>query len=80
MMPVIFRIPIIERDIPSYGLMMMIGFLVLRQMRILKITVEVGFVTGVTAKIGPRGCAMSVTPSLSSQDITPAVFSFRMSS
>ena len=27
MMPVIFRIPFLGKDIPSYGLMMMIGFM-----------------------------------------------------
>jgi len=33
----------------------MIGFRVLRAISILKSTVEVGFVTGITAKIGPKG-------------------------
>jgi hypothetical protein len=34
---------------------MIIGLRVLRAIRILYITVLVGFVTGVTAKTGPRG-------------------------
>jgi hypothetical protein len=40
----------------------MMGFLVFMQINILNITVEVGFVTGITARIGPRGWAISIIP------------------
>ena len=39
-----------------------IGFLVFKQIKLLKITVEVGFVTGVTPQITPSGSATSVIP------------------
>ena len=50
------------------------GFLVLRAIRILNRAVEVGFVMGVTAKIGPRGLAISTIPVLRSSEMIPAVF------
>lgn len=45
----------------------------LSAMRTLKSTVEVGLVTGVTAKIGPTGWATSARPSSGSSRTTPTV-------
>ena len=57
-----------------------IGFLVLAQIKALKMTVEVGFVTGVTPAITPKGSAISVTPLLLFSFMIPTVFSFLMES
>ena len=43
-------------------------------MRDLKITVEVGFVTGVIPAMTPIGSAISVIPVTGSSEITPTVF------
>src|SRR5574344_2320221 len=51
-----------------------IGFLVLRQMRDLNMTVDVGFVTGVIPAMTPIGSAISVIPVTGSSEITPTVF------
>ena len=52
----------------------MIGFLVLRQMSDLKITVEVGFVTGVIPAMTPIGSAISVIPVTESSEIGYSLF------
>ena len=51
-----------------------IGFLVFKQINDLKITVEVGFVTGVIPAITPIGSAISTIPVIGSSLITPTVF------
>ena len=51
-----------------------IGFLVFKAINDLKITVEVGFVTGVTPQITPNGSATSVIPLIGSSLIIPHVF------
>ena len=38
--------------------LMMIAFLVFKQISVLKIAVDVGFVVGITAATSPIGCAM----------------------
>ncbi len=50
------------------------GFLVFRQISDLKITVDVGFVTGVIPAITPTGSAISVIPVTGSSEMTPTVF------
>ena len=40
----------------------MIPFLVLREIRVLKIAVDVGLVVGITAQITPRGSAIRFVP------------------
>ena len=40
----------------------MIPFLVLREIRVLKIAVDVGFVVGITAQITPSGSAIRFVP------------------
>ena len=51
----------------------MIGFLVFKQIKDLKITVDVGFVTGVIPATTPIGSAISVMPVTGSSEITPTV-------
>jgi hypothetical protein len=53
----------------------MMPFRVLRQIRALKIAVDVGLVVGITAPTRPRGSAMRVMPYTGSSSITPQVFS-----
>ena len=53
---------------------MMIPFLVLREIRVLKIAVEVGLVVGITAPTTPIGSAIFSMPYASSRSITPHVF------
>ena len=53
---------------------MMIALRVLRQMRHLKIAVDVGFVVGITAAIRPIGSAIFLMPYTGSSSITPHVF------
>ena len=55
------------------GLMMM-AFLVFREIKVLKIAVEVGFVVGITAAINPNGSAIFLIPNAESSSITPQVF------
>ena len=54
----------------------MIPFLVLRQIRVLKIAVEVGFVVGITAAITPSGSAIFLIPYTGSSSMTPQVLVF----
>ena len=50
---------------------------VFRQIRILKMQVEVGFVVGVTAPTMPTGSAIRLVPKALSSEITPQVFLWR---
>ncbi len=52
----------------------MIGFLVFKEIKHLKIVVDVGFVTGVTPAITPSGSAISVIPVTGSSLMIPHVF------
>ena len=54
----------------------MIPFLVLREISVLNIAVEVGFVVGMTAAITPSGSAIFLIPNAGSSSITPHVLSF----
>ena len=55
---------------------MMIAFLVFKQIKVLKIAVEVGFVVGITAATNPIGSATFLIPNAGSSSITPHVFVF----
>src|SRR5699024_4724817 len=55
------------------GLIMM-AFLVFRQISVLKIAVDVGFVVGITAAMRPMGSATFLIPYAGSSSITPHVF------
>ena len=59
----------------GWGLMM-IPFLVLRQINVLKIAVDVGFVVGITAAISPKGSATVFVPNAGSSSMTPQVCTF----
>ena len=59
----------------GWGLMIM-AFLVFRQIRVLKIAVEVGLVVGMTAAIRPIGSATFLIPYAGSSSITPQVLVF----
>ena len=50
---------------------------VFRQIRILKMAVEVGLVVGVTAPTMPTGSAMRLVPKALSSEMTPQVFMWR---
>ena len=52
----------------------MMGLRVFSASSDLKIAVEVGFVTGVSAQMTPTGSAISVMPVSSSCEMTPTVF------
>jgi hypothetical protein len=54
---------------------MMMPFLVFKQMSVLNIAVDVGFVVGMTAAITPIGSAILFIPKEASSSITPQVFS-----
>ena len=54
------------------------GFLVFKEIRLLKIAVEVGLVTGVKPAITPTGSATSVMPVTGSSLMTPTVFKWRI--
>ena len=54
----------------------MIPFLVFREIRVLKIAVDVGFVVGITAPTTPIGSATLIVPKLSSLSIMSQVFVF----
>ena len=54
----------------------MMGLRVFRAIRLLKIAVDVGFVTGVMPQITPTGSAISVMPEISSLLITPTVLRY----
>ena len=56
--------------------LMMIAFLVFKQIKVLKIAVEVGFVVGITAATNPIGSATFLIPNAGSSSITPHVFVF----
>ena len=47
---------------------------VFRQIRVLKMAVEVGFVVGMTAATTPSGSATFVMPNAGSRSMTPQVF------
>ena len=64
---------------PRCGLKMT-GLRVFRQISALKMVVDVGLVTGVSARIGPIGCATSVIPRSGSWERTPTVRCRRMCS
>ena len=51
----------------------MIALRVLRAIKVLKITVEVGFVVGTTPAITPSGSAILIIPPASSSAIIPQV-------
>ena len=53
---------------------MMIPFLVLREISVLNIAVDVGFVVGMTAAITPIGSATFFMPNALSSSMTPQVF------
>ena len=54
----------------------MIAFLVFKQISVLKIAVDVGFVVGITAATSPIGSAIFLIPYALSSSITPQVFVF----
>ena len=63
MMPVVFRIPFLNRDIPGYGLMLMIGFMVgiiwaarraARSKANPDVLLNCGFVALITGVVGAR--------------------------
>ena len=54
----------------------MIAFLVFKEIRALKIAVDVGLVVGITAAISPMGSAIFLIPYSLSSSITPTVFVF----
>ena len=54
----------------------MIPFLVFKQINVLNIAVDVGFVVGITAAITPSGSATFFIPNEASSSITPQVLSF----
>ena len=54
----------------------MMGLRVFKAMRLLKIAVDVGLVTGVIPQITPTGSAISVMPEISSLLITPTVLRY----
>ena len=56
--------------------LIMIAFLVFKQIRHLKIAVEVGFVVGITAPTRPTGSAIFLIPKALSSSITPTVLTF----
>ena len=56
------------------------GLRVFMQISALKIVVDVGLVTGMVARTGPRGLATSLIPVTGSWLTTPTVFRARMSS
>ena len=56
--------------------LMMIAFLVFKQINVLKIAVDVGFVVGITAATRPTGSAIFLIPYALSSSITPHVLSF----
>ena len=55
---------------------MMIPFLVFKQISVLKIAVDVGFVVGITAATRPSGSAIVLVPKAGSSSTTPQVFVF----
>ena len=69
----IFAAAIVDFLARGWGLMI-IPFLVFRQIRALKIAVEVGLVVGITAPITPIGSATFFRPNALSYSITPQVF------
>ena len=54
--------------------LMMIAFLVFKQINVLKIAVDVGFVVGITAATSPIGSATFLIQYAVSSSITPQVF------
>ena len=54
---------------------MMIAFLVFKEINVLKIAVDVGFVVGITAATRPIGSAIFLIPNALSSSITPHVCS-----
>ena len=56
--------------------LIIIPFLVFKDIKVLNIAVDVGFVVGITAAITPIGSATFFIPKDSSSSITPQVFSF----
>ena len=54
--------------------LIIIPFLVFKDINVLNIAVDVGFVVGITAAIIPIGSAIFVIPKASSFSITPHVF------
>ena len=53
--------------------LMMIAFLVFKQISVLKIAVDVGFVVGITAATSPIGSAIFLIPNALSSSTTPHV-------
>ena len=53
---------------------MIIALRVFKEIRVLKIAVEVGFVVGITAAIRPMGSAIYLMPYSLSSSTTPTVF------
>ena len=56
--------------------LMMIAFLVFKQISVLKIAVDVGFVVGITAATSPIGSAIFLIPNALSSSTTPHVCVF----
>ena len=56
--------------------LMMIAFLVFRQINVLNIAVDVGLVVGMTAATSPIGSAIFLIPYAASSSSTPHVFVF----
>ena len=56
--------------------LIIIAFLVFKQIKVLKIAVDVGFVVGITAATSPIGSAIFLIPYAGSSSITPQVFVF----
>ncbi len=68
-----FAAAIVDAFAAGCGLMM-IAFLVFKQINVLKIAVDVGFVVGITAATRPIGSAIFLIPYALSSSITPHVF------
>ena len=68
-----FAAAIVEPFALGWGLII-IPFLVLSEIRVLKIAVEVGFVVGITAATRPIGSAIFLIPYALSSSRTPQVF------
>ena len=66
---------IVQAFAAGCGLIIM-AFLVFRQIRVLNIAVEVGFVVGMTAATSPIGSAIFLIPYAGSSSMTPHVFVF----
>ena len=71
----IFAAAIVQAFAAGCGLMI-IAFLVFKQINVLKIAVDVGLVVGITAATRPIGSAIFLIPYAGSSSITPQVLVF----